>query len=430
MPVEVTWRERSREPAERAHAAPPLASVTPVASCEHLLLGRTGGQLAGEPAVAHHEDPVGHADHLGQLAGDHQDADAVGGEGAHQLVDAVLGADVDAAGGLVHQHDLRRRGEPPGEHDLLLVAAGEELDLLVERAGGHLQRGEQPGHLAARGADVRRGNTARTTPSALSRMRLVERQAGGLAVLGDHGEPAAHGLPRGRRADARAGHDHLAAGERADAEDRLEQLGAAGALEPGDAHDLAGAQGQVDAVDVAVAGAAQLEPGLADLGALDRVGEERGDRATDHQPDQRGVVEVGGRLGRDLLAVLEDGDRVAEVEDLLEPVGDVEDGDAALGEAADDGVEELDLVVGQRGGRLVHLDDPGVEADRLGDLDDLLLGDRQRADPLAGADAGDAEAARAAPGCRAASWRCRPSRAGGARDRGRCSRRPTAPAAG
>ena len=49
-------------------------------------------------------------------------------------------------------------------------------------------------------------------------------------------------------------------------------------------------------------------------------------------------------------------------------------------------------MVGQRRGRLVHLDDPGVEADRLGDLHDLLLGHRQAADPLTGADAGDAEA--------------------------------------
>ncbi len=59
----------------------------------------------------------------------------------------------------------------------------------------------------------------------------------------------------------------LAAGERVDAEDRLEQLGAAGALKAGDADDLAGAEREVDAVDVPVAGAAELEPRLTDLGA-------------------------------------------------------------------------------------------------------------------------------------------------------------------
>ena len=170
-----------------------------------------------------------------------------------------------------------------------------------------------------------------------------------------------------------------------DAEDGLEQLGAAGALEPGDADDLAGAQGEVDAVDVPVAGAAQLEPGLADLGARE-LGRGRTTRSAGPTISRTsvGVVELAGGPGGDLAAVLEDGDRVAEVEDLLEPVGDVEDRDAARGEPPDDRVEQLDLVVGERGGRLVHRDDPRVEADRLGDLDDLLLGDRQGADPLAG----------------------------------------------
>ena len=48
-------------------------------------------------------------------------------------------------------------------------------------------------------------------------------------------------------------------------------------------------------------------------------------------------------------------------------------------------------MVGQRCGRLVHGDDPRVEADRLGDLDDLLLGDGEAAHPLLRAEAGHAE---------------------------------------
>ena len=137
------------------------------------------------------------------------------------------------------------------------------------------------------------------------------------------------------RLHAVAVEQHLAAGERADAEDRLEQLGAAGALEPGDADDLAGAQGEVDAVDVPVAGAAQLEPRLADLGA-GRPGRGRTDeieRPTISRTRPASSSSAAG-CGGDLLAVLEHGDRVAEVEDLLEPVGDVDDGDAARGEAA------------------------------------------------------------------------------------------------
>ena len=46
-----------------------------------------------------------------------------------QLVDLVLRAHVDAAGGLVQQQDLRLGQQPAADDDLLLVAAGERADL-------------------------------------------------------------------------------------------------------------------------------------------------------------------------------------------------------------------------------------------------------------------------------------------------------------
>ncbi len=45
------------------------------------------------------------------------------GEAAHQRVDLALGADVDAARGLVEDHHARLHRQPLGEHHLLLVAA-------------------------------------------------------------------------------------------------------------------------------------------------------------------------------------------------------------------------------------------------------------------------------------------------------------------
>ena len=238
---------------------------------QHLLLGRTGGQLADEQAVTHHQDAVGHPDHLGQLAGDHQHGDAVGGELAHQLVDRVLGADVDAAGGLVHQHDARSDAEPAGEHDLLLVAAGEELHLLVEATGRDLEARQHAGQLAPCGAGARRQHRADDAEGVVED-RLVEREALGLAVLGDEREPAADALAGAAHADGRAVERHGAAVERVHAEDRLDELGAARALEPGQADDLAGADREVDPVDVRVAGARQGEPDLADLGARELSG--------------------------------------------------------------------------------------------------------------------------------------------------------------
>ena len=73
---------------------------------------------------AHDQHPVAHAEHLGQIAGDHQHREALPRQLVHELVDLDLGADVDAARRLVEDQE-------PGsaaaiaEHDLLLVAAGE-----------------------------------------------------------------------------------------------------------------------------------------------------------------------------------------------------------------------------------------------------------------------------------------------------------------
>ena len=58
--------------------------------------------------------------------------------------------------------------------------------------------------------------------------------------------------------------------------------------------------------------------------------------------------------------------------------------------------EAVHLAVGERRGRLVQDQDPGVGADGLGDLDDLLLGHAERADQPLGIDVG----ARRAPAVR------------------------------
>ena len=132
-----------------AHAASSLAAPVAMASTASSLGSRR--ELAGDDAVTHDQDPVGHADHLGELAGDHQHGDALAGQLAHQLVDAVLGTDVDAARGLVHEHDQRVDAQPAGEHDLLLVAAGEELHLLAQAVGGTSRLERRPACRAGHG---------------------------------------------------------------------------------------------------------------------------------------------------------------------------------------------------------------------------------------------------------------------------------------
>ena len=90
------------------------------------LLARLGaGELAGLAALRHDQDAVGEEQELGELGADHEDGEALGGQGADEGVDLLLGADVDAAGRLVEEEDARAGGEPLADDDLLLVAAGE-----------------------------------------------------------------------------------------------------------------------------------------------------------------------------------------------------------------------------------------------------------------------------------------------------------------
>ena len=86
------------------------------------------------------------------------------------------------------------------------------------------------------------------------------------------------------------------------------------------------------------------------------------------------------RSRRDVAPVAQHGDAVAEREDLGHAVADVDDADAPRLQVAHDAEQRLRLGLGQRGGRLVEDQHPAVERQRLGDLDQLLAGDRQFAD--------------------------------------------------
>src|SRR3954469_14643997 len=97
-----------------------------------LLVGLRARHLAGQPALVHDEHAVGHAEHLGQLARDHQHREPLAGELAHQPVDLGLRADLDATRGLVDDQHLRPGGQPLPENHLLLVAARQCADAVAE----------------------------------------------------------------------------------------------------------------------------------------------------------------------------------------------------------------------------------------------------------------------------------------------------------
>ncbi len=90
------------------------------------------GSLVDDLSFAHDEDPVGQAEHLLHLAGHHDDCQTAGSERANQRIDLAAGADVDAAGRLVEQQHPAVAQQPAGQHDLLLVAAGERAHRPVD----------------------------------------------------------------------------------------------------------------------------------------------------------------------------------------------------------------------------------------------------------------------------------------------------------
>src|SRR3954469_25767700 len=89
-------------------------------------------EFAGDAALMHDDGAIAHPQHLLHLAGDEQNRDAALGQVFHQAVNLLLGADVDATGGLVEQQHARRHRQPLADHHLLLVTPRQELaDLSV-----------------------------------------------------------------------------------------------------------------------------------------------------------------------------------------------------------------------------------------------------------------------------------------------------------
>ena len=151
---------------------------------------------------------------------------------------------------------------------------------------------------------------------------------------------------------------------------------------PGDPEDLALAHLEADVARRRRRGAGPGRPGVgspAGVGsgrlpsAVDRV-----DLTTDHQSHESLGSQVGGRSGGHDAAVLHDGHAVGDPVHLVEPMRDVDEGDALLGQPAHDPEQALQLGVAEHCRRLVEHDEPCVTRERLGDLDHLSSRDAER----------------------------------------------------
>src|SRR5262245_14204992 len=80
------------------------------------------------------------------------------------------------------------------------------------------------------------------------------------------------------------------------------------------------------------------------------------------------------------MAVPQHSHSITDLEYLFKAVRDVDNGNALALELADQGEQALQLVLGERRARLVHDNDLALAASRFGDLNHLLLRDRETVD--------------------------------------------------
>ena len=170
--------------------------------------------------------------------------------------------------------------------------------------------------------------------------------------------------------------------------DRFEDFGAASAHQPGQPDDFASAHLEIDAVQRTVAGIRLRDEGqIADFehdfagGALFWGAREQFAKWTaDHQRDEFAPGGLGHRPVADVGAVAQHGHRIGDLFEFLQAVRDVDDADVLCGEVADDPEQPVHLGIGERRGGFVHDQDAQVQVERLGHLDELLLGDAAVAD--------------------------------------------------
>ena len=153
--------------------------------------------------------------------------------------------DVDALGGFVGQDHRRLPEERAGDGDLLLVAAGQELDRLIERRRADLELLDELFHRGALGPSAQPSDPAEppqrlhggVDPDAEdTHQRLA------LAIAGQQHDPGAHRLVGRDQRQLLAGADDPAGPRRDPPRQAVEELRLAVALGAGDPHDLAGAQ--------------------------------------------------------------------------------------------------------------------------------------------------------------------------------------------
>ena len=166
--------------------------------------------------------------------------------------------------------------------------------------------------------------------------------------------------------------EDLAAVQRISAENRTHSLSTACAYQTGKAEDLAAVSIKADVMQNAAL--FQILNGQNGLGALGAkfLGELVLESTAYHSRDQRIIVPILGVAGLDILAVTDDRNAVAKLEELLELVGYVNNTYATSLELTASSHQLSNFLLTEGGGGLIHDDHLRIDQNCLCNLDHLL----------------------------------------------------------
>src|SRR5262249_31059913 len=254
---------------------------------------------------------------------------AVVSQGFDEPVDFGLGTDVDAACRLVEDQDLGLTCKPTGEDDLLLVSTGELADGLLDAGRLDAQAlHEVRGHCALASAvkDAEPRNLVGYHEACVLTHRADEKQRLLLAIFGNKPDTGSDGVARLAQAHGTTVHQDAPCGQLVDTDDGARHLGASGAHQAAEAEDLAGAHLKVHVAYMNRRHAFELEP---DSSGLRRTAPEQFCyRPSDHHPDEFLLVHVRCRNGIDQMPIAQHRHAIGEIDDLPQPMADVDDRNA------------------------------------------------------------------------------------------------------
>src|SRR6266478_3527402 len=198
-------------------------------------------QMPGDASLAHHTGPVADVADFDLLGRNHQRRRAFGDQPVDQRKNLGLGADIDAAGRLVENKQPCAGCEPFSDHDLLLIAAGQQADRLprARRRDPELPDQAIGGALrAARIEHAARKQLSQCRHHEIVADRTQQREPLALAALRDQRDAAARGDVR-FAGDRLAIENDLAGGHGIGAENGSRDFAASRADQPAQADDLA-----------------------------------------------------------------------------------------------------------------------------------------------------------------------------------------------